>query len=75
LPFFVLTNLYVSEIMAKFALMSENKILTVKEWMDEWEESPNINEFLIKLGQARLGYRRKLVILKKLLIAHKMIKE
>ena len=61
--------------MAKFALMSENKILTVKEWMDEWEESPNINEFLIKLGQARLGYRRKLVILKKLLIAHKMIKE
>lgn len=55
--------------------MSENKILTVKEWMDEWEESPNINEFLIKLGQARLGYRRKLVILKKLLIAHKMIKE
>jgi len=55
--------------------MSDEKIFTVKEWIEEWEEDPNLSEFLIKLGQARLGYRRKLVILKKLLIAHKVIQE
>jgi len=43
----------------------DRMILTVEEWLDEFKQNPSLDEFLIKLGQARLGFRRKVVIMKK----------
>ena len=43
----------------------EKMILTVEEWLDEFKQNPSLDEFLIKLGQARLGFRRKVMIMKK----------
>lgn len=47
----------------------DKMILTVEEWLDEFKQNPSLDEFLIKLGQARLGYRRKIVIMKKFIEA------
>ena len=47
----------------------DRMILTVEEWLDEFKQNPSLDEFLIKLGQARLGYRRKIVIMKKFIEA------
>lgn len=43
----------------------DRMILTVEEWLDEFKQNPSLDEFLIKLGQARLGFRRKIMIMKK----------
>ena len=47
----------------------DRMILTVEEWLDEFKQNPSLDEFLIKLGQARLGFRRKIMIMKKFIEA------